>query len=204
MRRVVLGTSVFLLGACATVSMTPGQTTVTAEATASQTALRSASDSFSENAVKKGWVTKTGSIFGLARILMHGNQNSDEGIPAYAEQIGAGKLEASIIFTRIARDADTARSKLSAVSELARILLASVDEDAASRADVMSYERALVNAQKAYRSFARAADIAAQAAGETPAETDDALAGFASEIDAARGTADKLAERYASLTRSVS
>ena len=184
--------------------MTPGTGIVTAEATASQTALRTASDAYCDDTESKGWVAKTGSLFSFARVLMHGNKNGGtSAAPEYAEQIGAGTLETSIVFTRIARDADTARTGLAAVRREAESLLASNDADIANRTDVMSFERALVNAQKSYRSFAEAADIATSETSQTPAETDAALTSFVEEIDTSRATADELADRYASLTRAV-
>jgi hypothetical protein len=185
--------------------MTPGTGTVVAEATESQTALRTASDAYCDNTEEKGWVAKAGNLFGLARLLMHGDRDGGvSAAPEYAEQIGAGTVESSIVFTRIARDADAARRGLAAVSAEARTLLATDEAGIADRTDVMSYERALVNAQKSYRSFAEAADIASSEVMTTPAETDDALTGLATEIDDARVTADQLANQYASLTRSVS
>lgn len=56
-----------------------------------------------------------------------------------------------------------------------------------------------MNAQKSHRSFSRAADLVAMRAGGVPEETESALASLANEIDAARETADVLADRYASL-----
>ncbi|MEE9381641.1 MAG: hypothetical protein V3V03_09555 [Hyphomonadaceae bacterium] len=205
MRRVILGTSVFLLGACATVSMTPGEQTVTTEVTATQTALRTASDAYCDNTEDKGWVAKTASLFGMARILMNGDAGEKtDAAPDYASQIGAGTETPSIVFAQIAEDAGSAKSGLVIVNREARALLVDGDENSANRTDVMSFERALVNAQKSYRSFAQAADVASQDGTKAPVEIDAALAEFASEIDAARKTANDLADRYASLTRTVS
>ena len=102
------------------------------------------------------------------------------------------------MFERISIDADAARYGLVRVTGTATTILAG-SENSANRGDVMSYESALLSAQKSHRAFARAADLAAMRAGGVPQETEAALTSLANEIDAARNTADVLAERYASL-----
>lgn len=205
MRIVLLGASAILLGACATVSMTPGERSMTTEASATQTALRSASEAYCKTTEEEGWVARSGNLFGLARILIHGDKSdahADD--PDYAIQIGAGEAEASIVFAQITGDAIAARTGLAGVAKEARALLSADETTVASRADVMSFERALVSAQKSYRAFAKATDIAVQASEAAPAELDAALSGLTEEIDAARATADRLAARYASLTSHIS
>ena len=57
------------------------------------------------------------------------------------------------MLARIVSDTQSARDGLADVSREARDVLQTGGEDSASRADVMSYERALVRAQMAYRNF---------------------------------------------------
>ena len=199
MRSAFICSAILLFSGCATVSMTSGETVVATEVSAQQSALRVASNDFCDNAEERGWVSKATSIFGFANRLING-QKSDENVePArdYAELIGADTNAPGQVFSRIEQDAEEARAGLIKVTGKASKVLAG-DAKTAGRGDVMSYERALVNAQKSHRAFSRAADVAAMRAGGVPEETEAALASLASEIDAARETADVLADRYAS------
>ena len=205
MRNAFICSAILLFSGCATVSMTSGETVVTTEMSAQQSALRVASNDFCDKAEKRGWVGKATSIFGYANRLINGQKSDDSAKEAhdYAELIGAETHMPSTVFDRIEQDAEDARAGLIKVTGKASRVL-SGDAEKAGRGDVMSYERALVNAQKSHRAFARAADLAAMRAGGVPEETEEALASLANEIDAARETADVLADRYASLGSATS
>ena len=194
-----------LFSGCATVSMTTGETVVKTEITSEQSALHTASNEFCETAEERGWVAKATSIFGFANKLINGDSEADKAEIErdYASLIGADSEAPTEVFERITEDATDARTGLVEVTGKVSGIL-SGQEETAGRADVMSYERALVNAQKSHRAFAKAADLAARRAGSVPADTEAALASLASEIDAARETADTLADRYAAVTHSVS
>ncbi|MEO1695610.1 MAG: hypothetical protein AAFR55_10265 [Pseudomonadota bacterium] len=138
---------------------------------------------------------------GLASILLNGARGEDAPRNDYAAAIEADAAPVDVVFATIIRDATAARSGLSAVVLEADRVLEEAAE--AKRADVMSFERVLVNAQAASRNFARAADIAGQRA-KTPDAVDVALDALDTEIDTARGTADTLADTYASINRSTS
>ena len=200
MRYAFLCSAVLLLSGCATVSMTTGETVVKTEMSAQQSALRVASNDFCEKAEERGWVAKATSIFGYANRLINGDKKEDKAAEKrdYAAMIGADTDAPSAVFERIAADAHAARTGLLKVTGKASSVLEGSAE-VTGRGDVMSYERALVNAQKSHRAFSRAADLAAMRAGGVPSDTEQALASLAEEIDAARETADVLAERYASL-----
>ncbi|HAE94352.1 MAG TPA: hypothetical protein DCG65_07310, partial [Hyphomonas atlantica] len=88
----------------------------------------------------------------------------------------------------------------------ARDVLETGGQDSATRADVMSYERALVRAQMAYRNFQGAlGDVTSRSDMDMDiAPVDRELKSFADTIDDARDTADGLADKYASLSRSTS
>ena len=198
MRSVVLTVSLCLLGGCATVSMVPGQATIVSGLSHNQSVLRKVSGEYCDEAVKSGWVQASGGLAGLADTLING---SDSTVEDYASRIGAAKNAPSLVLSRISADAQSARSGLANVSDEANVILRSPESDAASRTDVMSYERALVRAQMAYRNFQSALSTVA-ARDDMDMDTapiDAELADFADTIDAARETADGLADKYASL-----
>ena len=198
MRSVVLTISLCLLGGCATVSMVPGQVTVLSGLSHNQSVLRKVSGEYCDEAVKSGWVQASGGLAGLADTLINGRNSTVED---YASRIGADKNAPSLVLSRISADAQSARSGLANVSDEANVILRSPESDAASRADVMSYERALVRAQMAYRNFQSALSTVASRddMDMDTAPIDAELADFADTIDAARETADGLADKYASL-----
>jgi len=204
MRSIVLGASLCLLAGCATVSMVSGETSVETSLTQSQSALRKVSAEYCTDAVKKGWIEATGGLAGFASTLINGK--SDDESRDYASRIGAKSDAPSLVLARIVSDAQAARTGLADVSREARDVLETGGQDSASRADVMSYERALVRAQMAYRNFQGAlGDVTSRSDMDMDiAPVDRELKSFADTIDDARDTADGLADKYASLSRSTS
>ena len=205
MRSIVLGVSLCLLAGCATVSMVPGEASVETGLSQSRSALHKISADYCDAAVENGWVEASGGLAGFASVLIHGKSESDsEG--SYASRIGATTSAPSLVLARIVSDSQAARNGLSNVSREARNVLQEGGEGAASRSDVMSYERALVRAQMAYRSFQGAlGEVAAREDNDVDlAPVDRELEAFAETIDDARNTTDGLAEKYASLNRTAS
>lgn len=204
MRSIVLGASLCLLAGCATVSMVSGETSVETSLTQSQSALRKVSAEYCTDAIKKGWIEATGGLAGFASTLINGK--SDDETRDYASRIGAKSDAPSLVLARIVSDAQAARTGLADVSREARDVLETGGQDSATRADVMSYERALVRAQMAYRNFQGAlGDVTSRSDMDMDiAPVDRELKSFADTIDDARDTADGLADKYASLSRSTS
>ena len=204
MRSIVLGASLCLLAGCATVSMVSGETSVETSLTQSQSALRKVSAEYCTDAVKKGWIEATGGLAGFASTLINGK--SDDETRDYASRIGAKSDAPSLVLARIVSDAQAARTGLADVSREARDVLETGGQDSATRADVMSYERALVRAQMAYRNFQGAlGDVTSRSDMDMDiAPVDRELKSFADTIDDARDTADGLADKYSSLIRSTS
>lgn len=202
MRSVFLSLSLCLLGGCATVSMMPGEATVESGLSHNQSALRKVSAEYSDSAAAEGWVEASGGLAGFADMLINGRSDSPDD---YATRIGAATNAPAIVLSRISADSEAARTGLAAVSVEAKAVLNSAADDAASRTDVMSYERALVRAQTAYRNFQSAlSTVAARADMDMDtAPVDAELSDFADTIDSARKTADKLADKYASLNSIV-
>ena len=202
MRSVFLSLSLCLLGGCATVSMMPGEATVESGLSHNQSALRKVSAEYSDSASKQGWVEASGGLAGFADMLINGRGDAPDD---YATRIGAATNAPAIVLSRISADSEAARTGLAAVSVEAKAVLNSAASDAATRTDVMSYERALVRAQTAYRNFQSALSLVA-ARDDMDMDTapvDAELSDFADTIDSARKTADKLADKYASLNSIV-
>ncbi len=191
---LVLGLVASMLAGCTTVSVVPGQSVAAAPASAEQAALREASDRFGDLAVSRGWITKTSGLFDLARMLSEGQAGEAVVTEAgYADLIGIGVRPSEEIMRALASDALDARAALSGVTGLAVAMAAGTAGESAARADVMAYERVLVNAQKCRRTFQSAA---AEAGTVPPAMTEAAFAALDAEIDRARSVADQIAANY--------
>ena len=186
--------------------MVPGETIVQTGISQTQTALRTASSDYCDQAVEAGWVKSGGGLAGLADTLINGLTREQERADTYAARIGADRSAPVLVLTRIVKDTQDARTGLTNVSREAESLLNTSGRKAASRADVMSYERALVRAQMAYRSFQSAlGEVSASPEMDVDtAPVDKELDAFASAIDNARETADRLADKYASVGSATS
>lgn len=206
MRSVFLGVSLCLLAGCATVSMVPGQALVQAGLSQNQSSLRTASTEYCDAAVDAGWVKSNSGLAGLANTLINGITNDQAQANTYAARIGAGSEAPALVLARIVSDSQAARTGLGKVSREADSLLEETGAQTATRADVMSYERALVRAQMAYRSFQSAlGEVAARPDMDMDtAPVDKELGAFEDVIDDARETADRLAEKYASVNSATS
>ncbi len=201
MKAISLAIAVTLSG-CATVSMVSTSTIVETETTQEQSELRLASDNFQKEAETQGWVSESRSLADFASVLFGGKSGEDDGASGtYAQRVSASKGELPAVYKSISADALQAAVELEALDTIAATLLS---EGKVAKADLISFESALVVAQKSYRSFAEATGIA-QARGENGLEgTDIALARFAAAIDSARKSADTMATAYASGTTSDS
>lgn len=198
LKRSILSLAVLALslGGCATVTMVPGTTIVEANVSDEQSALREAALSFGETAQARGWITQSRGFFDLARVLVDGQTKAganDE--MTYIELIGAQTRPADAVARAISVDARDAATALNEVSQAARDFLAIQIQarDPAARADLVSFERSLVQAQQARRSFAQAVNVSAIIADETLAIE---LSRFDAEIDQARSIADQLSTEY--------
>lgn len=182
--------------------MVPGEALVQAGLSQNQSALRTASTEYCDKAVDAGWVKSSGGLAGLANTLINGIANDQSEAGTYAERIGAGSEAPALVLARIVSDSQAARIGLNEVSREAQTLLQDTGNQAATRADVMSYERALVRAQMAYRSFQSAlGEVSARDDMDMDtAPVDKELDAFEDVIDNARETADRLADKYASVS----
>ncbi len=182
--------------------MVPDQALIERPATDEQTALRLASDAYCADLADRGWIDGGSGLAGLASIVLNGAGAAHAAEDGYAERIGAASETPAAVVQKIAEDAATARTGLARVISEARSVL-DADRSMAGRADVTSFERALVRAQKANRSFAAALDTVAQRTDQT-ATAELAIDALSRQIDEARRVADGLAERYAGTARAAS
>jgi len=196
MRIVLLCLSLGVLAGCATVSVVPGQASVETSLTRSQSELRQASNAYCDEVVEAGWVDEADGLASLADTLMHGKTEVAGSAGFYATRIGASTKAPALVLARIITDSQSARRGLAGVTAEAESVLRSGDRNTSNRGDVMSYERALVRAQMAYRGFQEALDLVAERADMEMQPIVSEIEAFAVMIDDARITADRLADRY--------
>jgi len=185
--------------ACATVSMVPGEVVVEASVTPEQSSLRNVCNAYTNQAKAEHWVTPSNGLLGLAKVLIDGASNKKAAPRTYAQVIEAKTANVSDLYQRISKDIGSARDGLEVVTSEAQTFIATSSATKASlRRDVVSFESALVTAQKSRRNFAKAISIVADRSeyGLTAVETE--LAALDTAIDAARETANGLAKAHAS------
>lgn len=196
MRSVLVCVSLGLLAGCATVSVVQGETTVETALTKSQSALRQSSDAYCDHLAAQGWAEADKGLAGFADLLIRGRSASQQELPAYASDIGAASRAPVLVLAKISADSEWARTGLEDVTREAREVLSKSKSDASNRNDVIAYERALVRAQMAHRSFLEALDIVTTRADMDVSPIKAELEAFSGSIDEAREVADDLAERY--------
>ena len=195
----VMAVAVCALGGCATVSVIPGAAPAEKTISLQQSELRAAAAEFTQEATDRHWIAKEHGVMRFARVLAHGGDALGEGERAretYAEMIGVGHRDAASIALSLSADVNDASALLSALSQTAQSFLASDDPDRmiTTRADLVSFERTLVQAQRVRRNFA---DILPQIDTADTGSVDAAMAKFDRQVDRARGVADRLARDYA-------
>ncbi len=186
---------------CATVSMVPGEAILETELTADQSALRDASDAYCDGAAHAGWVGPDNGIMNIAAILLNGRQPGDQSRSTYLDRIRAEQLSPDEIAMRVGMDARDAADGLAVVVVEAEAVQAS--GEAIARADVKSFERALVRAQRARRGFEEALgslNNTSPATLDVQAEIDR----FGAGIDHARRLADSMVASYARVNTTTS
>jgi len=200
MRSVALSLiAIMLIPACATVSMVPGQAVVETSATAEQTSLRNICNAYVKQAKAEHWVTPSTGILGLAKVLIDGASDQDDARKNYADIIEAETANLTVLHARLLTDIGAARVGLDSVNdEAVGFVVSKTGTKAGLRKDVVSFEGALVAAQKSRRNFAKAISVVAKRSDTSLAEIDASLAAFDASIDNARDIADRLANAHAS------
>lgn len=193
MRSVLL--SVILaagLGGCATVSMVASEAMVETNLTAQESSLSKVANAYTDQAERKHWVEANKGFFGFARVLMDGasddDTNSDK---TYLDQVTRQNDSISAQVDYIRSDIESAAHGLDVATMEVEKLFGTEQAAKSLRADLVSYESALVTAKKARRTFVTVlSDLNMDDANSTTY----ALAQFDASIDSARDTADKLAD----------
>ena len=185
------------LGACATVSMVSSEATVETGLTAEQSSLRKVSDAYIDLAERKNWVAKSGGLLGFARVLMDGMSSDDveDGSAYTAALTNETSSDAQVALLR--GDIESATHGLNVATMEAEKLFGAGISAKSLRADLVSYESALVTAKKARRTFVTTLTELEIDGASQPA---DALTEFDASISAASSAADKLAD-YAALRK---
>lgn len=180
------------LGACATVSMVSSEAVVETGLSSEQSSLREVSDAYTDLAERKNWVAKSGGLLGFARVLMDGASGDDQTPEMkYASELQSHSASRSQQVLQLRDDIESATHGLNVATMEAEKLYGSEATAKRLRADLVSYESALVTAKKARRTFVSALTD------YEPEELEgasDALTAFDLSIDSARNAADKLAD----------
>ena len=180
------------VSACATVSMVSTEAMVETGLTAEQSSLRKVSDAYVDLAERKQWVQKNTGLLGFARVLMDGVSGDDDADESdgYAATLKSNADPIDLLKA----DIESAAHGLDVATMEAEKLHGAEVTAKSLRADLVSYETALVTAKKARRTFVTTlADMDVNAA----APASDALNSFDTSIDSARNVADELADHAA-------
>ena len=185
---ILLASSV---GGCATVSMVASEAMVETNLTNEKSSLRKVSDAYTDRAERENWIAKSAGILGFARVLMDGaSEEEQDSASPYTLQVKADAPSGSDQIDLIRADIESAAHGLDVATMEAEKLYGTDRSAKALRADLVSYESALVTAKKARRTFIDTL---------TALEMDDAnVASYALteldlSIDNASDAADKLA-----------
>lgn len=180
------------LGACATVSMVSSEAVVETGLSTEQSSLREVSEAYTDLAERKHWVAKSGGLLGFARVLMDGASGDDQTPEMkYAADLKSGSASRSQQVLQLRDDIESATHGLNVATMEAEKLQGSEASAKRLRADLVSYESALVTAKKARRTFVRALADFEQ---EELEGASDALTAFDQSIDSASDAADTLAD----------
>lgn len=180
------------LGACATVSMVSSEAVVETGLSTEQSSLREVSEAYTDLAERKHWVAKSGGLLGFARVLMDGASGDDQTPEMkYSADLKSGSASRSQQVLQLRDDIESATHGLNVATMEAEKLQGSEASAKRLRADLVSYESALVTAKKARRTFVSALADFEQ---EELEGASDALTAFDQSIDSASDAADTLAD----------
>ena len=189
------------LSGCATVSMVASEATVETDLSASESSLRKVSTAYTDLAERKLWVEKSTGLLGFARVLMDGASDDKSAQNSYAESISAAAETRADQVALIQSDIESAAHGLDVATMEAEKLFGAGLSAKALRADLVSYESALVTAKKARRTFVESLSSFETTESKSASE---ALTALDVSIDKARDAADTLADYAANRKREES
>ena len=180
------------LTGCATVSMVASEATIETDLSASESSLKKVSDAYTDLAERKLWIEKNTGLLGFARVLMDGASDAEESPEGtYLNLVTRESAANPDRITFVKADIESAAHGLDvATMEVDKLFGAGLSAKAL-RADLLSYESALVTAKKARRTFVTTLsdlDI------DEINSASYALTELDQSIDKARNAADKLAD----------
>ena len=180
------------LTGCATVSMVASEATVETDLTAAECSLRKVSDAYTDLAERKLWIEKSTGLLGFARVLMDGASDADASSEGtYLKLVTTEAPVGTDQITFVKSDIESAAHGLDGATMEVQKLFGAGLTAKALRADLLSYESALVTAKKARRTFVTTlSDLDV----EEVNSASYALTELDVSIDKARDAADKLAD----------
>lgn len=177
-----------LCGGCATVSMKPANLTATFSKPKSE--LNKTAEAYSDMAEQQGWVEASSPMLFLQRSLFPDADTGEAAPDLYYKAIGAETEAFDTVELRLVRDIHTAQTGLKDLNSLASGFISEKTE--IERADVASFEEALVTARKSRRSFDEAKTVLQKQHKRTSDSCDEALNDLDAEIEVAKKLADDL------------
>ena len=186
-------------GGCATVTVQPAS--LTASFVSEDSELTSAAKAFKDQASDEDWMDEVNPI-AFVQTQLFGMEPDKEAEPDYLEKLKAETGTSSAFRTQLIADIQLATSSLSDLNTLAQTVLDG--EEKPERADVASFEEALVTAQKTHKTFSRAADELAVQSSPAMTPVQKALDTYSREIETTRGLADELVGQWRGEDETVS
>lgn len=189
-----------LFGGCATVSMKPAN--LTASFSKPKSELNKSSEAYCDMAEAQGWVEASSPMLFLQRSLFPDAENTAPDADVYYKAIGAESEPLDRVETRLVEDITSAQTALKDLNLLASAYVSEKSEIA--RADVASFEEALVTARKSRRSFGEAETVLRKERALTSERADLALTELDAEIELSKKLADDLVSAWQNESQATS
>lgn len=200
-KRVIgLVTIAILCGGCATVSMKPAN--LTASFAKPKSELNKSAKAYCELAEEQGWVEASSPMMFLQRSLFPDAESEAAEKDAYYKTIGVESEGLEVVEARLTTDIQSAHVSLNNLNSLAGGFV--TENEPVERADVASFEEALVTARKSRRSFAEAKDMLKQERNLASDQIETELGLLDAEIERSKELADTLAAVWQGKAQSTS
>ena len=198
-RSVSLAAILFLTAGCATVSMQPAS--LTTSFTQQKSELTQQAEAYSAICVEAGW-TQASNPLGFIHKSLFPDADQGEAATTFGQSINAETADLDEVQSALLEQITEAHSSLAYLNQTAALALDS--REGVVRADVRSYEEALISARKAYRSFEDVRETLEDRTDVSSAQIDGALSFFDDEIERSKSVADLLVARWQNADGAVS
>lgn len=199
LRSVSLAAILFLSAGCATVSMQPAS--LTTSFTQQKSELTKQAEAYSATCVDAGW-TQASNPLGFIHKSLFPGADQEEAATTFGQSINAETADLNEVQSVLIAQITEAHSSLAYLNQTAAQALDS--SEGIVRADVRSYEEALISARKAYRSFEDVRQTVEDRSDAPSSQVDNALAFFDDEIERSKSVADLLVARWQNQDGAVS